>query len=85
MATRTTRGRRFLLTYESRRPPRRTLVEETMLHEAQTVFETNFFRIVRMTQATMLALLRRLLPHGGFELLVRRMFGMEGQSLSHRP
>lgn len=84
MATHTTRGRRFLLTSESRRPSRRTLVEETMLHEAQTVFETNFFGIVRMTQATMLVLLRRLLPQGGFELLVRRMFGMEGRSLSHR-
>lgn len=35
-------------------------------------------------QVTMLVLLRRLLPQRGFELLVRRMFGMEGRSLSHR-
>ena len=35
-------------------------------------------------QATMLTLLRRLLPQSGFELLARRMFGMEGRSLSHR-
>jgi NAD(P)-dependent dehydrogenase (short-subunit alcohol dehydrogenase family) len=55
--------------------------EEIRLSEARTVFETNFFGTIRVTnQATILALRRRSMPQGGFEMLVRRLFGLENKA-----